>query len=212
MPCPMKEKQLNKWHCCCWCCLLFDLFFGSFWFVLILFSFVFVSFSFVRSLIRSINWFIFITFSFIQSNSILFVVTDMILTTVYLLYASLSGSTVCLLHDVIFYPLLIVLPVELVTDMLINKTTPRASSQEQSFWCDLCEILYREVTVQLCLCLLVSPYYCTHTQIRGLGYIRNLYVYISWPLFPTKFNFWLLLCFYRVVQVNMLACCSFLFS
>ena len=59
------------------------------------------------------------------------------LITVHLLYISLLGSTVRLPDDFIFYRVLIVLPVEVAIDTLINKTAPTAVSREQSFRRDL---------------------------------------------------------------------------
>ena len=59
--------------------------------------------------------------------------------TVHLSYISLLGSTVQLLHDFVFYCVLIVLPVKVAIDTLINETTPTAVSWEQSFRRDFVE-------------------------------------------------------------------------
>ena len=125
----MKGKQLNKGSRCCRldlysfrCSIHFSLLFICF----NLFGFIAICFHSFGQSVR------FRYICSIQSNSISFVVIKVILTTVYLLY------TVHLLHDLIFYCVLIALPVEVVIDMLINKTTPLAILQEQSFQCDLC--------------------------------------------------------------------------
>ena len=57
--------------------------------------------------------------------------------TVHLSYTSLPGSPVRLPHDFVFYPVLIVLPVEVAIDTLI-KTTPKGITREQSFREILC--------------------------------------------------------------------------
>ena len=46
--------------------------------------------------------------------------------TVHLLYISLPGSTVRLTHNFVFYCVLIVLPVKVAIDILINETTATA--------------------------------------------------------------------------------------
>ena len=137
MRCSAKGKQPNKQRCCCHLGL-YLICFDSF-------GFVFDLFSFVRSFFRSIDSSS--SLRYIPSNSTSFVVIEVILTTVYLLYTSLIGSTVRLPHDFIFYHMLMVLPVEVVTDMFINKTTPTATLREQSFRCDLRWILYCALTV-----------------------------------------------------------------
>ena len=50
--------------------------------------------------------------------------------TGHMLYISFPASTVRLPHNFILYRMLIVMPVEVMIDTFINKTTPTATSQE----------------------------------------------------------------------------------
>ena len=97
------------------------------------------SFSFVRSFVRSTD-----LFSSLRISSQTRLRLSII---VHLLYISFPGSTVCPPHDFEFHRVLIVLPVKVVIDTLINKTTPIAISQEQSFQRDIRLIPFSRLTV-----------------------------------------------------------------
>ena len=79
--------------------------FHSLGFVFDSFRFVWFCFRliFAHSVIHSVNRFVFITFHSIQLNSISIIVFKVISTIVYLLYTCLTGCTVHLPHDFVFF-------------------------------------------------------------------------------------------------------------
>ena len=105
---------------------VFGSLFDSFWFFWFHLRFIFV---------HSINPFVFIT-------SLYPVKLDLVCQLLYTCRTLIFlGSTVRLLHNFVLYRMLIILPVKVATDMLVNKTTPtafRGSSHNDVIFVEYC--------------------------------------------------------------------------
>ena len=118
--CPLNAKLLNKRHCCCYIYSVHSRFIVCFVSILlVLFEIRFRSSD--HSFDQSICPHHFVISSQTQLHSSI---------TLHLLYIVLPASTVRLPHDFVFYRVVIVLPVEVAIDTLINKTPPTVLSQE----------------------------------------------------------------------------------